>query len=227
MIKIKVFAVNPFREVTYVVSDHTSKECVIIDAGASEPFEKERIEEYISSNGFKPTMLLNTHCHVDHILAVNYFKNLYNIPFGASMAESEIIAMAEQSALTYGLPTDADFVPTIDFDPLEQGSVKIGFSELKVIATPGHSIGGVCYFEEQTKALFTGDTLFSGSIGRTDLLTGDYDQLMESIIKVLLPLGGDVTIFPGHGNHSTLAHEAVHNPFVSEVLNHQVNPECE
>lgn len=227
MIKIKVFAVNPFREVTYVVSDEATKKCVIIDAGASNSTERDRIESYISSASLQPIMLLNTHCHIDHILSINYFKDLYSIPFAASALESQIISMAENSAKMFGIPFEQGLVPVIDVDLSTVDKIEIGESALKVVPTPGHSIGGVCFYDEESKALFTGDTLFNGSIGRTDLPTGDYDVLMKSIIDNILPLGGDVTIYPGHGNHSTLAHEVTYNPFVSEVLNNQVNPVCD
>lgn len=224
MITIKVFAVNPFREVTYVVSDNASKECVIIDAGASEAKERERIDEYISKQELTPKVLLNTHCHIDHILSVNYFKSKYNLKFAASESESQILTTAERSAAMYGIPTDEGFTPEIDVNLSDGDMIALGQSSLKVIATPGHTIGGVCFYEQETKSLFTGDTLFCGSIGRTDLTTGDYDSLIESIMTKILPLGGDTTIYPGHGNHSTLAHEATNNPFVSEVLTNRVNP---
>ncbi|MFI3267816.1 MAG: MBL fold metallo-hydrolase [Rikenellaceae bacterium] len=227
MIKIKVFAVNPFREVTYVVSDESSKECVIIDAAACEIKERERIEDYISKNELSVKLLINTHCHIDHILAINYFKNKYGVEFAASESENFIISTAEMSARMYGLPTDADFVPTIDKFLSDEDIITIGKSQLKVIATPGHTIGGLCFYHDETKTLFTGDTLFKESIGRTDLPTGDYDALMGSILHKILPLGGDTTIYPGHGNHSTLAQEAMYNPFVNEVLTNKVNPVSE
>lgn len=227
MIKIKVFAVNPFREVTYVVSDDTTSECVIIDAGASEDSERRRIEDYISSNNLHPVMLINTHCHIDHILSVNYFKKLYEVPFAASSDDNVVLASAENSARMFGMPFDKDSTPEIDIDLKEHTKIKFGKSAFIIMFTPGHTAGGVCFYDVESKSLFTGDTLFNGSIGRTDLPTGDYDALMDSIITKILPLGGDVTIYPGHGNHSTLAHEVSYNPFISEVLNSQVNPICE
>lgn len=222
MIKTKVFAVNPFREATYVVSDQT-KECVIIDAGASEPFERERIEKYIDNEGLTVKMLINTHCHVDHILSVNYFKDIYKVPFAADGKEKPIIALAEDSAKAYGLNADDDFTPEIDIDLENTDEICFGNTTLKIIHTPGHTPGGISIFESQSKTLFTGDTLFSESIGRTDLPYGDYVSLMNSIIYNILPLGGDTTIYPGHGNHSTLAHEAMYNPFITEVIQGEVN----
>lgn len=227
MTKIKVFAVNPFREVTYIVSDEATKKCVIIDAAASEVVERERIEDYISKNELEVTALINTHCHVDHILAINYFKAKYDVPFCASKSEEVVLTYAETSAKMYGLPTDEGFVPTIDKFLEDEEVISFGESSLKVISTPGHTIGGLSFYEKDSKTLFTGDTLFKESIGRTDLPTGDYDMLMDSILVKILPLGGDTTIYPGHGNHSTLAQEAMYNPFVSEVLTNKVNPEVE
>lgn len=223
---IKIFAVNPFREVTYVVSDEATKECVIIDCGAQEQFEFERIADYIQNASLKPVMAINTHAHIDHILGVKYITEKYNIPFALSSLDLPTLELASHSAAMYGL-TDEKFVaPKINIDLKDRTVIKFGQTVLKIIPTPGHTSGGVSFFNEKSGELFTGDTLFQGSIGRTDLPTGDYDQLMKSIIFNLLPLGKDreVTVFPGHGNHTTLATEVTSNPFISEVLNDEVNP---
>ncbi|MDE6483258.1 MAG: MBL fold metallo-hydrolase [Rikenellaceae bacterium] len=217
MITVKIFPCNPFRELCYVVSDG-SGEAVIVDCGACDEGERGRIEEYIAGKGLRPVMLVNTHGHIDHIIAVNRFKRLYGIPFAIDARESGVLASALSSAAMFGLPVEEDIIPAIDTDLSKESLIRFGDTVLEVLHTPGHSPGGVSLYHRESGTLFTGDTLFAGSIGRTDLPGGDYDTLMESIIKRILPLGGDVKIYPGHGNSSTLAHEAAYNPFVAEVL---------
>lgn len=221
-IKIKVFPVNAFREVTYVVSDQT-KEAVIIDAGANAKSEFERIFKYIEENELKPTTLINTHGHIDHMLGVEVFKQKYKIPFAISAKDTILLNDAKDRAAMFGFDPDMVTVPSIDINLDDMEEVTFGETTLKVIPTPGHSLGGVCLYEPNDKVLFSGDTLFQGSIGRTDLPGGDYDQLMNSIVNDILPLGGDVKVYPGHGNHTTLAHEAMYNPFISEVLTGEAN----
>lgn len=222
MIKVKVFAVNPFREAMYVVSDDTN-ECVIIDCGMDTAAEKKRVEEYIASKGLKPVMALNTHCHIDHILGIAALKNKYDIPFAANFADSDLLVAGAAHAAMYGMEVNDELVDTIDIDLSKVEEVKFGDTVLKVIQTPGHSRGGVCFFEPESKTLFTGDTLFKGSIGRTDLPGGDYTQIMTSILTKIVPLGKDITIYPGHGDHTTLAEELMYNPFITDVINGEVN----
>lgn len=222
MIKVKVFAVNPFREAMYVVSDDTN-ECVIIDCGMDTAAEKKRVEEYIASKGLKPVMALNTHCHIDHILGIAALKNKYDIPFAANFADSDLLVAGAAHAAMYGMEVNDELVDTIDIDLSKVEEVKFGNTVLQVIKTPGHSRGGVCFFEPESKTLFTGDTLFKGSIGRTDLPGGDYTQIMTSILTKIVPLGKDITIYPGHGDHTTLAEELMYNPFITDVINGEVN----
>lgn len=217
MITVKIFSCNPFRELCYVVSDE-SGEAIIVDCGACDESERGRIEEYIAGKGLRPVMLVNTHGHIDHIIAVNRFKSIYGIPFAIDERESGVLASAPASAAMFGLPVEDDIVPSVDMDLSKESEIRFGDTVLQVLHTPGHTPGGVSLYHSESKTLFTGDTLFAGSIGRTDLPGGDYDTLMDSIIKRILPLGGDVKIYPGHGNSSTLAHEAAYNPFVAEVL---------
>ena len=102
-------------------------------------------------------------------------------------------------------------------------SFRFGETELRIIPTPGHTPGHVCFFEPQSRVLFTGDTLFRESIGRTDLPGGDYSWIMKSILDKIIPLGDDVRFYPGHGPESTIGHETLYNPFITEVLNREVN----
>ncbi len=221
---IKIFAVNPFREATYIVSD-SSKECVIIDCGAVEDFEFERIAQYIQDNQLKPVMALNTHAHIDHILGVDKICKMYNIPFALSSLDTPTLDNAYRSAEMFGIPTGNFTPPTIDIDLKDMDKITFGDTTLTVIHTPGHCSGGVCFYDEKEKVLFSGDSVFQGSIGRTDLPTGDYDKLMDSITKKILPLGKDedVDIYPGHGNHTSISKEITTNPFITEYLSDSIN----
>jgi glyoxylase-like metal-dependent hydrolase (beta-lactamase superfamily II) len=116
-----------------------------------------------------------------------------------------------------------DLPETIDIDLDSEKKIKFGQTELEIISTPGHTPGHVALYEPEAKVLFTGDTLFRESIGRTDLPGGDYSWIMRSIIDNILPLGDEVKIYPGHGEDSTIGHESMYNPFVVEVLNDEVN----
>lgn len=222
MIKIKVFAVNPFREATYVVSDE-SGEAVVIDAGFYTQMERSRLDSYIERNRLKPVAAINTHCHIDHILGVQYLKDKYGVPFAASGADRSLLNMDASFAAMFGIELTAPLVKSIDIDLDETKEIKFGRTALKVIHTPGHTPGGVLFFEPKSQTLFTGDTLFKGSIGRTDLPGGDYSDLMESILTKIVPLGKDITIYPGHGDHTTLSDELTHNPFITDVLRGEVN----
>lgn len=221
MIQIKAFAVNPFREVTYVVSDPT-RECVIIDCGVSTPQERERLTDYIDRNGLKPVLALNTHAHIDHIVGVGFVQDKYKIPFALHKDDRMILDEGPLRAFQLGFHPNDVPIPGIDIDLSERTEVKFGETVFEIIPTPGHTPGHVSFYYPEGKTLFTGDTLFRESIGRTDLPGGDYHALMDSILNRLLPLGDEVTFYPGHGDHSTLGHEAQYNPFVTEALNGEV-----
>ncbi len=220
MLKIGVLVFNCFSENTLVLSDET-KECVIVDAGNYTPNEDAALTAYIEQNGLKPVMAVNTHGHVDHILGVQYVKDKYGVPFAISSKDSYLLDNAHDYAPMYGLSIDE--APVADIDLSQQKEIKFGNTVLKVIETPGHTIGHVCLYDEKDKILITGDTLFRESIGRTDLPGGDYSWIMRSILDKLIPLGDDVRFYPGHGPESTIGHESIYNPFITEVLGGEVN----
>ena len=223
MIKVKIFAVNLFREATYIVIDENTKEAVVIDCGLQTETEIERFDEFVAKNNLKIVLCVNTHLHVDHILGISYIQEKYGVKLAASGQDAHLLKGASTAARMYGMEPTLPFVNSVDIDLDKIENIKFGDSLLEIIATPGHTKGGVSLFEKESKTLFTGDTLFKGSIGRTDLETGNYNELMTSIIDNILPLGPDVTIYPGHGDHSTLAEEIHSNPFISEVLKGEVN----
>ena len=219
-VNIKTFILNPFQENTFVIWDQTL-ECVIIDAGNYSAAEDRTLSEFITEHKLKPVMALNTHGHVDHILGVDYVTRRFDIPFALHGGDSFLVSSAVESGKLYGFEVHETPEIKIDLNGMEQ--VSFGNTTLQIIHTPGHTPGHVCIYEPQSKSLFTGDTLFKGSIGRTDLPGGDYSWIMQSILEKIIPLGGDVKIYPGHGPASTIGHEMLHNPFITEVLGREVN----
>lgn len=211
---------NPIMENTYIVWDDT-KECIIIDAGNFSAREDAQLTDFISERGLKPVMAVNTHGHFDHAMGVGYLKETYGVKFACSSKDQFLVDSAQQSGAMFGVKCAP--VPAIDIDLDKMEEIAFGATKLRVIKTPGHTPGHVSLYNEAQKVLFTGDTLFRESIGRTDLPGGDYSWIMTSILEQLVPLGDDVEFYPGHGDKSTIGHETLYNPFVTEVLNNEIN----
>ena len=211
---------NPIMENTYIVWDDT-KECIIIDAGNFSAREDAQLTDFISERGLKPVMAVNTHGHFDHAMGVGYLKETYGVKFACSSKDQFLVDRAQQSGAMFGVKCAP--VPAIDIDLDKMDEIAFGATKLRVIKTPGHTPGHVSLYNEEQKVLFTGDTLFRESIGRTDLPGGDYSWIMTSILEQLVPLGDDVEFYPGHGDKSTIGHETLYNPFVTEVLNNEIN----
>ena len=217
--EIKRVVFNPFRENTYLVWDST-QECIVIDAGNMTAGENSLLSEMISSHGLKPVMAVNTHGHFDHTGGVKWLKDEYGVQFACSSKDKFLID-GSAGGMVYGIKCNE--VPAIDIDLDAVSELRFGDTLLRIIKTPGHTPGHVVLYNEATRTLFTGDTLFRESIGRTDLPGGDYSWIMKSIIEEILPLGDDVTIYPGHEAESTIGHESLYNPFIVEVLNNEIN----
>ena len=219
--KIARLVFNPIQENTYIVWDET-QEAAIIDAGNMGERENEILDKFIADKGLKPVVAINTHGHFDHLLGVNHLVERYGVKFALARKDEFLLKTASVSAELFGVRA-GDMPETIDIDLDGEQKIKFGQTELKIISTPGHTPGHVALYEPEAKVLFTGDTLFRESIGRTDLPGGDYSWIMRSIIDNILPLGDEVKIYPGHGEDSTIGHESMYNPFVVEVLNNEVN----
>jgi len=213
MITVKTFICNPFQENTYILYDETG-ECVIVDAGCYSPDEQENIDSFIAGNNLKPVKLLNTHGHIDHIAGIEYLSKKYGIELYMHADDVDNINRSATMGAAWGFNIN---VPTCKVNFVEDNdTIMFGSSTLKVVALPGHTKGGVGYYNDEKKIIMVGDTLFRGSIGRTDLPGGDYETIIRSIIKRLLPLGDEVRYYSGHGESSTLGHERRYNPFVNE-----------
>lgn len=220
--KVASLQFNPICENTYVVWDDTN-ECVVVDAGNADDRENARLREFIDSRGLRPVMAVNTHGHFDHTLGVQFLKDTYGIPFALSGKDRFLLDNAATSGSVFGVKVGA--MPAIDLDLDTTDEVRFGNTALRILRTPGHTPGHVSLYAPQAKVVFTGDTLFRESIGRTDLPGGDYSWIMRSILEQLVPLGDEVQVCPGHGEATTIGHETLYNPFVVEVLNGQVHYE--
>ena len=206
---------NPFLENTYLLYDDTG-ECVIVDPGCYGPQEERRLLETIQQMKLKPVLLLNTHCHIDHVFGNKFVAEQFNIPLAIHPDELPILnALAEYGRL-FGVPTVPSPAPTAWLAPGE--SVRFGQTQLEVLFTPGHSPGHVTFHYVAGKQIISGDVLFRGSIGRTDLPGGDPTTLMKSIVDTLLPLGDEVQVYNGHGPMTTLGQERTRNPFILDYL---------
>jgi hydroxyacylglutathione hydrolase len=210
MLKIRKFEFNPFEENTYVLYDDT-RECVIIDPGCYDRQEQEELSAFIEENELKVMMLLNTHCHVDHVLGNWYVKNKYNVKLYIHAKDEMVLKAVKVYAPNYGMFEYQEAEPDEFLD--EGMEVRFGNQLLKVLFVPGHAPGHIAFYHEQSSQLIGGDVLFYNSIGRTDLPGGNHHALIESIHKKIFTLPDDVVVFPGHGPETTVGFEKKTNPF--------------
>jgi hydroxyacylglutathione hydrolase len=212
MISIKFFTFNPFAENTYLLYDET-KECVIIDPGCYGPAEQQQMDAFISEKGLKPVKLLNTHCHIDHILGIYFTVDKYKLELYMHREDLPVLKSGSVVAEAYGFKLDPPPDPS---HFLEEGdTVTFGNSSLNVIFTPGHSPGSITFYSKNDNFAIVGDVLFNQSIGRSDLPGGDHNTLISSIKNKLFPLGDSVLIYPGHGEKTTIGFEKQYNPFLN------------
>ncbi len=213
MIQTKAFYFNDLRECSYIIWDET-KECVIIDPGCHSDSEKERLKKFVETNKLTPVKLLNTHGHFDHVMGNAYVSDTWKIKTYIHPLDKPQLERAVSYSEMFGYRVDEPSKDTVDV--AEGDLIEFGNSTLKVLYTPGHTRGGVCYYsqEEDNKFVVVGDCLFAGSIGRTDLPGGDYDELMHSLLGKLVKLGDDYRVLPGHGPETTIGHEMNTNPFL-------------
>jgi len=212
MVKIKVFTFNTFSENTIILWDEESNETAIIDPGTSSTDEENELSNFISSKNLNIKYLINTHCHIDHILGCKFIKEKYNPVYYAPEKDIPLLEHAQQQAQMFDIILDEPPKPDLLID--EATDIKLGSSNLKFLFTPGHTPGEFCIYLEKEKICITGDVLFNESIGRTDLWGGDYETLIRSIENKLLVLPDEVVIYPGHGGTSTIGYEKQNNPFL-------------
>lgn len=212
MIEIRSITVNYFGENTFLVFDEAN-EAVIIDCGCMTAQEWKKIEDFVAQHGLTVKHHLCTHMHVDHLLGAEYVHRSYGLYPEAAPQDVEALPSISKQAELFRLPLE---VNDIHIDTcLQPGeTVTFGNTQLKILAVPGHSPGSIAFYDAESRSVFTGDALFAGSIGRTDLWGGDYSQLIRSIQTEILTLPDDTAIYPGHGPASTVAFEKSNNPYI-------------
>lgn len=212
MITIQIFTFNPYQENTYVLSNQ-QKDCVIIDPGCYTAAEQNELKNYIHQNNLKPILLLNTHCHIDHVLGNKFVFDTYGLKPIIHKNEIPVLDSIPGYAPMFGMQYELSPVPEAF---LEAGDkVMLGDEEFSVLFTPGHSPGSICFYHPKQQFVIGGDALFYGSIGRTDLPGGNYDTLISSIRTQLFSLPDEVKVYPGHGPATTIGWEKKHNPFLT------------
>lgn len=210
MLQVQSFVFNPFQENTFVLFDET-KECIIVDPGCSDESENIQLRNFIDRNKLRVKLLLNTHCHIDHVLGNSFVKETFKVNLLIHRIEEPVLKAAEVYAPSYGFH-NYYHQPADGF--LEEGDfVMIGNQTFDVLFVPGHSPGHVAFYSERNRTLIGGDVLFYNSIGRTDLPGGNHELLINSIHTKLFTLPDHVKVFPGHGPETTIGFEKKTNPF--------------
>lgn len=210
--EIKRFEFNFFGENTYVIWDASSQEAAIVDPGMVNPEETNLIEDFIATLRLSVRYILLTHAHVDHTFGIDILKEKYYAPVLAHKADLPLGQMRGQQAEMFHLPMK---LGPVEIDRFISASthLQLGNERIEVIETPGHSPGGVCYYVPESSFILTGDTLFQGSIGRTDLPGGNHNTLLRSISTGLFNLPDNTVVYPGHGPATTIGKEKRTNPF--------------
>lgn len=229
MINVQTFTVNPLGVNCYVLSDEKTlptslegrsseesapREAVVIDCGCMTAREFEQIANHCERNGLRPTLALQTHAHFDHVLGADRLHERYGLqPHCHSMER----AIREQNAqLVRDLCGTRIPMPTVEpiYDLTHGQRIPFGGTTIQVLHTPGHTPGGVCFYIESENVLFSGDTLFQCGMGRADMPGGDWEQEVQSVRQVLLPLPDATRVYPGHGPATTIGFERNNNPYI-------------
>jgi hydroxyacylglutathione hydrolase len=212
MIQVQHFVFNEFQENTYVLYDE-SKECIIIDPGCHHHAEQKQLADFIEQHDLNPVKLINTHCHIDHVLGNNFVAQKYNLTLYMHKDELFTYEGTSRWAQMFGLVVEE--IPDNKIFITEGDQITFGNSTLYVLFTPGHSVASLTFYNKQEKIAVAGDVLFLESIGRTDLPGGNYETLITSIREKLFVLDDDVKVYPGHGIPTTIGHEKKFNPFLN------------
>lgn len=210
---IKVFEFNPIAVNTYVLYDETG-ECVIIDAACFFPNEQQELLSFINNNKLVVKHLLNTHLHFDHVFGVNFMEEQFDVKMKAHKADEFLLASMQQQMAMFGFPANGKYIPTMGEYIDENDIIEFGNQKLSIMSVPGHSPGSIVFYNKKKNLVISGDVLFNGSIGRTDLPQGDHNLLIDGIKTKLLVLPEDTVVYPGHGPSTTIKGEKQMNPFL-------------
>ncbi|MBS3806406.1 MAG: MBL fold metallo-hydrolase [Bacteroidales bacterium] len=209
MIDIQTFVFNPFQENTYLVSDSSLK-CIVIDPGCHFEAERQQLVSYINNKQLQPQVIVHTHGHIDHVMGINFLKEYYHIQAIMHPADLKVLRSSKDFAGMVGLEIDQPSDPeqhTGDNETLEFGE-----SRFQILHVPGHSPGSIALYNHQEGIVFSGDVLFRRGMGRTDLMGGNYNTLVESIQNKLFTLPDETIVYPGHGETTTIGEEKRQNP---------------
>jgi glyoxylase-like metal-dependent hydrolase (beta-lactamase superfamily II) len=208
--KIYKLVFSPIEVNTYILVDE-SGDCAIIDCGCYDIQESERLGNFIKDKKINPVLLLNTHCHLDHIFGNRFILEKYGLRTFSNEFDEMNRKNAVQHALLFGLTMENPPVPAGFIT--DNQVVTFGTTDLVALLVPGHTSGSLAFYSEKNKCVFTGDALFEGSIGRTDLPGGDFNTLIKSIRNKLFVLPPSTIVYPGHGNETTIEKEMNSNPY--------------
>lgn len=212
MLVVKSFTFSPIQENTYVLYNE-QKQCCIIDPGCYFPAEKDELKTGLEKAGLTPVLLLNTHCHLDHVFGNKFVHDTWGLDLHIHEKEKPVLDFAPMSGERWQLPFDNYEGPLVY---LKEGNfIKIGEDELEIRFTPGHSPGSISFYSAENGFVISGDVLFNRSVGRTDLPGGSTETLLESIRTQLFTLPDETKVYSGHGPVTTVGYEREHNPYVS------------
>ncbi|MBP9213959.1 MAG: MBL fold metallo-hydrolase [Chitinophagaceae bacterium] len=211
MLHVKVFVFNPVQQNTYILYNNAGK-AIIVDPGCYFTAEQEKLKQFLTDNSLTPVQLLNTHCHLDHVFGNKWVHETFGLELYLHPNEELVLQYAPISGEKWGLPF-VNYTGALHF--LHDGDViTLDEDELKVLLTPGHSPGSICFYNEDQNFVIGGDVLFYESIGRTDLPGGNHATLLSSIQQKLMVLPNETVVYNGHGQSTTIEHEKLHNPFL-------------
>jgi hydroxyacylglutathione hydrolase len=211
MLHLKSFTFNPFQQNSYLIYNDEGT-AYLIDAGNSSNSENEILKKFIEDKHLKLERFLLTHAHIDHIMGAKFIQDTYGLLPEVHEAEIFFIERMTQSASMYGLNCEQAPMPKTFIK--EGDKISLGKYDFDCLFTPGHSPGSISFYNKENKVLISGDVLFQGSIGRSDLPLGNHETLIQSIKEKLLVLDDDVKVYSGHGPATTIGFEKQNNPFL-------------